>query len=150
MSVNKQIAFEYRQRNELLKEMGFSSYRDYLDSDLWREIKRKKLTKTVAVRCRICLRNNATTLHHTSYDQSVMTGEDLEPLVPICRWCHKAIEFDGERKVERLAQVNRRMIARAGKFHKTFTPTTNTSKGRKRKRKKGRTKLAPAGWKRRR
>ena len=30
---------EYRERNRLLKAMGFDTYRDYLDSDLWRRIR---------------------------------------------------------------------------------------------------------------
>ncbi len=142
------VAIEYVERNETLKEMGFTSYNAYLESDLWREIKRKMLSKTIAVRCRICLRRNAKTLHHSSYERSVLLGENLTPLVPICHGCHKAIEFDGDRKVEHLKQVNDRMIARARRLHKSFRPTTNTSpKKGGRRRKKARNRLAPVGWK---
>lgn len=81
----------YTQRNAVLAEMGFSSYRQYLESEVWKDIRNRALDFH-GRRCRLC--NAYTrTLHHLSYSRRVLEGEDLLMLVPLCGGCHLSIEF---------------------------------------------------------
>jgi hypothetical protein len=96
-------------RDASLKALGFRSYADYLRSPMWRQISANVLAKA-RYRCKCC-GERATQVHHKSYDVTTMRGANRGNLIPMCGACHKAAEFDGERKVE-LAEAN----ARADQF----------------------------------
>ncbi len=86
----------YAHRNVTLSGMGFLSYAEYLSSDLWWSIRRRVLLR--ASSCVMC-QNAATQVHHVDYTRGNLTGADSHLMVPICRPCHKRIEFgDGGRK----------------------------------------------------
>lgn len=86
-----------------LRRNGFTSYRQYLASDLWADIRRRVLERDGGL-C-VC-RRPASQIHHTSYAPSVMSGEDIGPLVSVCRMCHKDSEFDRDGNKKRLTQAN--------------------------------------------
>lgn len=82
---------EYRNRNHLLRDMGFASYREYLASDLWARI-RAEVFRQKGVECFLC-GGVATQLHHNRYRMQELTGEKIKEIKPVCRSCHENIEF---------------------------------------------------------
>lgn len=92
-------------RKQSLLEMGFTSYRQYLDSDLWKGIRERVLKRDRGC-CRRC-GGHATQVHHTHYWREVLEGRDDSYLVAICRGCHKAIEFKHGEKRPMSQVVNR-------------------------------------------
>lgn len=105
----------YQARNILLREMGYSNYAEYLESDLWAGIKRRAFEELGRL-CLIC-NGGAEVLHHISYGKEVMQGKTLAPLAPLCHGCHHEVEFDAAGKKRTLAQAHtqyRRML-RGGK-----------------------------------
>lgn len=82
---------EYKERDELLLRLGFSSYELYLQSELWKQIKMRAY-KAHGKKCRIC-GGDAEVLHHKNYRWEIMSGKSLKGLVPLCYNCHNIIEF---------------------------------------------------------
>lgn len=79
--------------------LGFRRYSDYLKSDLWCRIRTRVLERDKR-RCRLC-GCKASQAHHLSYHIDVLVGDNLKPLMTMCRQCHKEIEF-GEDGTKRL------------------------------------------------
>jgi hypothetical protein len=96
----------YEERDALLLSLGYGSYREYLQSYLWLEV-RARAWMTHGKECRICKRRRATVLHHLTYDVEVLMGYDLDKLVPLCYHCHEEVEVDemGEKRSLPEAQV---------------------------------------------
>lgn len=77
------------QRAASLAALGFSSYSQYLASDLWSGIRTRVLDRAV---CAVCGRLPGQ-VHHLRYDAETMTGRDVTGLLPICYRCHRRVEF---------------------------------------------------------
>lgn len=90
-----------------VKHFRIGSYREYLKSDLWYSI-RERVFKRDKKLCMIC-RKRASQVHHKSYHPKVMRGEDLRPLVSVCRPCHEKIEYDERGKKQSLGGANERL-----------------------------------------
>lgn len=73
-------------RRASLETLGFTSYQDYLDSELWQTIRRQVLDRDLH-RCRC--RKAATQVHHSDYSVATLRGERLHRLVSVCRRCHE-------------------------------------------------------------
>lgn len=82
-------------RNEILQEMGFDSYRDYLNSELWCQI-RDHIFLIKGRKC-CCCGKKATTIHHAKYTEESLDGSSHSDLFPVCGACHNKIHFKGER-----------------------------------------------------
>ena len=80
----------YRERNRILKAMGFPSYAAYLQSDLWKSIRRRVLESNP--KCSACGRP-ATQAHHRSYRKPDLDGRDLSRIYAVCASCHRTSEF---------------------------------------------------------
>ena len=80
----------YKRRNIVIAELGFSSYKVYLSSSLWIDIRRKVLLPSS--RCRACGKK-ATQVHHNRYALADMNGKCLDHLIPVCGRCHRSCEF---------------------------------------------------------
>ena len=98
----------YKQRDDVLLQMGYSSYGDYLQSPLWARIRAR-----VMQGCRgLCICGKpATEIHHRTYKRRYMEGRGKVTtfLTAICRECHEFIEFDeGGNKVS-LGLANTRL-----------------------------------------
>lgn len=78
----------YRDRDESLRLIGFTSYGAYLRSPLW-EIVRERAFAIHGRSCRRCTAP-ATVVHHATYSRETLTGEDVRGLIPICGRCAKA------------------------------------------------------------
>lgn len=96
----------YSTRNAILKKMGYSSYKLYLDSPLWKSIRARVLRKFDG-KCKGCGRT-ANQVHHHQYSRQVLDGRSIEGMSAICGECHEGIEFHGEIKLS-LRHANRRL-----------------------------------------
>lgn len=83
---------EYHERNMILRRMGYFSYDEYLKSDLWEHI-RSIVMEMYSSKCRLCIAK-ATLVHHLTYAERVLKGEDPTGLIPLCSKCHYKVEFD--------------------------------------------------------
>nr|WP_313519507.1 HNH endonuclease [Brevundimonas diminuta] len=76
---------------ERLRALGFASYRDYLSSPHWQNVRRRywasKLAKNKC--CAGCGAGGALSLHHRTYKR--IGEERLMDLVLVCRDCHSDI-----------------------------------------------------------
>lgn len=81
----------YLSRLVALRSLGFRSYGEYLNSDLWRTIR----TKVLRVKGRLCFMcgKPATSVHHNRYHRNDLIGANLSFLFPVCDDCHKHVEF---------------------------------------------------------
>jgi hypothetical protein len=70
--------------------MGFKSYGDYLNSDLWRGIRARVLAQSRE--CYVC-GEYANQAHHRSYRKPDLDGRDIRRISPICHSCHETVEF---------------------------------------------------------
>jgi len=80
---------EYGGRNRLLQQLGWTSYREYLDSPLWEKIRSRVLARGSCVLCG----RPPSQVHHLRYTKDALRGRDDSQLVAICRGCHFTIEF---------------------------------------------------------
>jgi hypothetical protein len=80
----------YAERNRALADLGFHTYRDYLASPMWSDLRKRVVFENVE--CVGC-HEKATQSHHNWYCRDNLTGETLEGLEPVCRKCHEYIEF---------------------------------------------------------
>ena len=109
----------YGYRNRILRELGFSTYQDYLSSGLWRSIRRRVIERDNG-KCYGCGKK-ARQVHHLSYGWPSLTGESLEQLVSVCRKCHAQSEFKRRRKLSlnaansRLNKIRKKRLRRKPK-----------------------------------
>lgn len=91
--VKKRKYIAYIKRDKYLQEIGFNSYQEYLNSDLWKSIRIRVFKK----KGHICIgcNNQATILHHQVYSKSALEGRKghIDSILPICASCHNKIEF---------------------------------------------------------
>lgn len=97
------IMNSYKDRNVLLLELGYKTYYDYLQSDLWKTIRTRVYT-TKGDKCTLCP-TKASFIHHRAYSKNVLLGKDIKPLVPICSDCHQKVEFKKTGKKRKLDEV---------------------------------------------
>lgn len=79
-----------KERTQVLSDMGFESYLDYLNSDMWKAI-RARVLKRDGYFCSCGAR--AAVVHHNSYDKDSMTGDSIDALRSLCDSCHESVHF---------------------------------------------------------
>lgn len=84
------IADTTKQRREILKQLGFVSYKAYLKSDLWWGIRTAYLARHPD--CFLCPAQ-AAQIHHASYTLGNLSGRECTQLFSLCADCHQRIEF---------------------------------------------------------
>jgi len=95
---------KYKERDDILEELGYDDYKHYLKSDLWSEI-RDRVLKESGYEC-ICCGNQkldetlVMQIHHMVYSKKNLSGESLYGLVAICRSCHVKAEFKPRTKTK--------------------------------------------------
>jgi hypothetical protein len=87
----------YGYRDENLLRMGFSSYRAYLKSELWKDIRARVLARAPDGLCEKCKRAPATQVHHRSYDPATLAGTTIDSLTKTCARCHTKAERPDDR-----------------------------------------------------
>ena len=120
-------------RTGILKDLGFKSYRDYLRSDLWHEIRARRMCATpVCAKCG----KKAQQVHHADYRRATLKGDNPTALICLCRKCHdKAHETVNGRPRYSAAMATEWLLLGAvgtsGAYH--GTRKKRRKKGRKRK-----------------
>ncbi len=94
-------------RQNILYSLGFNTYENYLNSELWGTI-RTRVFERDGHKCISC-HSWATQVHHTNYSKDTMTGQDISGLISVCRNCHKMAEFNGKQKTS-IYEANRRIL----------------------------------------
>jgi hypothetical protein len=89
------LAKLFEERGRCCKSLGFSDYKEYLSSDLWKDLSRATLKR----KSKICARcgGKANQVHHRSYSLEVLKGDrgDIdEQLVSVCGGCHNIIHYN--------------------------------------------------------
>lgn len=102
----------YSYRNENLRAMGFRSYRAYLASDLWKQIRARVLERTGG-RCERCRKRPASQIHHRAYDPATLRGENIDSLTAACAGCHKRAELRQRSDSSDLGQTAYQRLQRA-------------------------------------
>lgn len=99
----------YADRNRLLVELGYPSYKAYLCSTLWNSI-RSQVIAQARRECWVC-GFTAKNVHHRSYSRAALLGDDEADLVALCKECHNCIEYSERLKVG-LMEANERLDKR--------------------------------------
>lgn len=96
----------YRERDRMLKQLGYSSYRQYLASSVWAQIRAQVLgTGPGRAKCQRCDKR-ASQVHHARYTVAALLGTDVASLVPTCAKCHRRAERSNRYGRARLACAN--------------------------------------------
>lgn len=98
---------QQRARDKHLKKLGYSSYREYLLSDLWR-LTRHKAMRRAKYECELC-GARADVVHHRGYAMGILLG-DTHPLVALCRAHHEEIEFTADGNKRQLHRANQKLL----------------------------------------
>src|SRR5207249_699404 len=79
-----------------LERLGFESYNDYLDSELWQRTKRRYRVSRSPQQCLVC-GDLHYELHHQTYER--LGEEEMRDLVPLCdehhSRLHELLDEDG-------------------------------------------------------
>lgn len=100
-----------------------TNYGAYLRSPEWQNIRRRKLA-AVVYDCECC-GHQATQVHHRDYRPRVLSGEDLSPLVALCRQCHYTIEYDDAGRKRDLWRDKERILAMLMAERECLAPRRN-------------------------
>jgi hypothetical protein len=84
----------YPERDAILLEMGFRSYRAYQASDLWKRIK-ADAALCHGDHCFLC-RRKGESFHHLDYNRETLEGSAVDKVIPLCRRCHSKVERKGD------------------------------------------------------
>ena len=95
-------------RRVVLSQMGYSSYAQYLKSDLWKGIRDRVLSRDRNA-CRYCSLS-ATQAHHRNYRTKTLNGANITYMLAICGACHKFISKTSSGKVASMEQMKRRTV----------------------------------------
>ncbi len=95
----------YRDRDKVIRALGYSSYPKYCAGPLWKGIRERVMSRS-GWTCLIC-REQAVVVHHIRYTVENLTGGDLEWLVSLCISCHHRVEFDEAGSKRTIGQAQR-------------------------------------------
>lgn len=112
-STNGQQRARYaRPLDECVQSIGFTSYNKYLESELWKAIRLRVMSAKPD--CELCGRPSEL-VHHQSYSQEALRGEETCYLVSCCRKCHRIIHFDdsgGKRRFKEAVELCNTLLVR--------------------------------------
>ena len=95
-------------RSKILKDLRFSSYREYLSSDVWESIRLRALVRD-EFQCQVCGKS-ANHVHHRSYTREPLSGLSIDELVSLCKDCHFDVEFFPNGWKRTIQQANSRLV----------------------------------------
>lgn len=104
----------YLQRDRNLRKLGFSTYREYLQSDLWKDIRTEVLEKNKH-KCFFC-GCKAFEVHHLWYSLNTLSRVNeyyINGLKAICRNCHQYVfEYARDNKIKEAYAFNILMMVK--------------------------------------
>lgn len=86
----------YALRNTKLKNKGYTSYNEFLNSKRWKTVREFAWKNLIKKECFIC-NKNPTQLHHLKYSR--ITSNTLRWIIPICDNCHDEIHREKKESV---------------------------------------------------
>lgn len=116
----------YKLRQAVLERCGFSSYTEYLSSELWKDIRGRVLQRDER-KCQAC-GHRATQVHHLSYGDVTIRGDKLDRLTSLCGACHRSVEFKGSGKKQKKRPFGRTKKALKNRRHQVRRARTRTAK----------------------
>jgi hypothetical protein len=90
---DERVRKPYRERDRLLKSLGWTNYAAYLASPVWRRIRKAHIKAHPD--CLVC-EGPAQEVHHLRYTAAVLEGSEPSSLASLCRHHHAAAEFEGD------------------------------------------------------
>ena len=126
-------------RETILYDMGFKSYKAYMGSTLWiREI-RPQVKKKYGGVCQSCnLEMNGTNvpqvIHHRKYTKAILSGESIEGLMLVCKQCHDEAHrqtFDSYLYIRSLKETNEELDKPKNQRSKQISKYANKPKYRR-------------------
>ncbi|MDR3736702.1 MAG: hypothetical protein P4L10_14360 [Acidobacteriaceae bacterium] len=86
----------------------------YLKSPQWKKIRKQiwDRDEKVCLRCGGRAHDKQTLVHHRSYSDEVMKGDDFSQLATICEGCHNFIHYDDTRKKRSDSETDRLLLER--------------------------------------
>ncbi len=93
----------YALRNALIVQLGFNTYKEYLSSQLWAEIRDAVFARDGGS-CNLC-GERAEVVHHTDYSKATMLGNNFDGLAALCHHCHHKVEVVRDGKKRTLLQA---------------------------------------------
>ncbi|HTE16149.1 MAG TPA: hypothetical protein VK642_13825 [Burkholderiales bacterium] len=116
-----QLRRKLRRKPSIAKNVALLDYQtEYLSSSLWQKIRRRVLARDKR-KCVFC-GGPAQTVHHRSYDDSVLEGKADHMLVSLCDPCHDFLHFDDEGRKRGSEETDRLLM---GKQPRTDFPEPN-------------------------
>jgi hypothetical protein len=92
--LNNTTIGQFAARNRRLKRLGFASYQDFLNSDIWKRLKHFAMEKPEFQKCVICGNTKYIILHHRRYTNlhNIHSLKKMSrDLVSLCRNCHEKV-----------------------------------------------------------
>jgi len=123
MDKNWLVIKQFSKRNKLLKDNGFTSYKQFLNSPQWKQIhklwegKKKKGIQRWK-ECFCCGATERLQLHHLKY-KNVMKAYLGNNIVPVCNTCHETIHDMTARNSQMSIKLATKKLAK--KFTKLYT-----------------------------
>lgn len=104
----------FKHLNKSLEILGFSTYEEYLNSDVWKKI-RKKVLKRNCYKCQACGSVNNLNVHHTRYGYKVLQSGKGGGLYVLCNRHHKKVhQLVRDNKSMSLRKATREVINKCG------------------------------------
>ncbi len=113
--VDKQKIVSKIKFKTILKQKGFSSYSEFLNSDLWKQLKAKMLKARIPYNCICCNSNHLLQLHHRKYKKDDLLKLRITNLCWVCRSCHEEIHKLAELEHIHISHATRKIYK---KHHK--------------------------------
>ena len=135
---------DYTGFRERLREAGYQSYREYLQSEAWRQ-KKAEFFEVRPKRCWVCSREEQFEVHHKTYAR--VTCERLDDLVGLCGGCHEKVHLVRQRKPWIALEDAHKEVAYEFDNRPEALRRRRNPKYGVRKKPKGRKKIAAEAWK---
>ena len=106
------MLLESSYRSKALTNLGFETYGDYLNSNLWKVIKYHILDRDVRY-CRGRKCNTKTTeVHHLTYIEASLSGQIPHVLLTLCPNCQDKVNYDNgvKRSIADMAKATLEMM----------------------------------------
>lgn len=97
----------YEDRRLLVADLGFTTYREYLRSDLWKSIRSRVFEEKSRNCCNRKCQKKATCVHHEFYTASALEGSCIRYLWPLCDTCHSKVHARRKGKMVDLMESSR-------------------------------------------
>lgn len=109
---------QFTRRNNLLKDYGYTSYQEFLNSEFWIGMKKNLKSKIRFKKCNCCGSEENLELHHFKY-QNFLDGSNSHNIISVCRECHEQIH-----KLSRELNISFKIAARRLRRTNKYNPNT--------------------------